>query len=238
MKKTFEEKCKEKHRRLITQAIRANTTYCILRQMLDQQENIKYLADYSPCFYNTFVRNYIQVLYIEISKMFDESEKSEGTRNLLIKMNNNRRQLSDHGEIEFNIFEKLTAKNAYSKKYKNIDELITESLLKINDNIDIINRVKKQRDKFYAHIDSKTNLEKLFKKYPVSYKDIEKLLLLNINLCNSLCKYFENTTTMPIFSNYDDLENTLHYIEKGIYAKNNETEFDYSGIKSYKYKKF
>lgn len=238
MVKTFEEKCHERLNRLVNQAIRANSTYCMLMQIIELLNKRNYATSLSVVFFNTIAYNFIKVLFIEISKMFDESEKSEGIRSLLIKMNKNKRQLSDHGEIEYNIFDKLTAKKSNSQKYISIDELITGSLLKISENIDLINRVKKQRDKFYAHIDSKTNIEKLSKKYPVTYSDIEKLLLLNINICNALCMYFENKTTVPIISNYDDLKKTLYYVEKGIYVENNESEFDYSEGKPYSYKKF
>ena len=57
-------------------------------------------------------------------------------------------------------------------------------------------------------------MDRLFKEYSVSLVTLEKLLTLNVNICNALYMYFIGSTVMPVTVNHDDLKRTISCIEK------------------------
>ena len=107
-------------------------------------------------------------------------------------------------------------KNNYFKENKKNKELLDNYI----SNNEVLNKerdeYKKQRDKFYAHQDKKINIDTFFSDYPVSIKDFEMLIILNVNIFNSLNAYFNNKTLYPVAVNCDDFKKTIYYIKKGV----------------------
>ena len=89
----------------------------------------------------------------------------------------------------------------------------------------IINRVRTQRNKFYAHYDADKfedleGLKNLFNDYSVTFKDFETLLLLYFSICNGLHNYFRDTYVSPNVIGCDDFNRTIHFIKLGIEKEN------------------
>ena len=222
MSKTYEEKCKERCYFLSEQMIYANQTYSVLMQIRDLIENHNEIANVSPTFYQTVIQNCIQVLFIEISKMFDTDPSSESIRSLLDSMKKNLPQLNRSSTIEVCMFERIFDTKSYSIEFQNIEELIEKSINMIESYEKESHNVKKQRDKYYVHYDRQTTIDIILQNYNVSYFEIGELLTLNTNLCNALYMYFFNHTVFPLFVDSDDFIRTLKVMEE---IRNSNNEF-------------
>ena len=181
------------------------------------------IINLSPAFYQTVLRNSIQSLFIEVSKMFDISKRAEGIHRLLLDIQSNIDKF-DKRQFSPVFFTELTDRRAEARKMGSLEEYVNYSLEEINRNSNIIEAVKAQRDQYYAHKDSDVkDLESFFEENKVTYEAFQKLLILNTNLNNGLYYYFVNNTTVaPLALGYDDLEKTIHFAEKGVRARKKE----------------
>ena len=75
----------------------------------------------------------------------------------------------------------------------------------------------KQRNKFHAHNDSKyfNNPDLISEDYPITYKDMEKLLLFPLDFCQFTIAMLTDKWKKVSVSNLDDWENTLEIVRKG-----------------------
>lgn len=217
MDTAFYKKCRERIDKISHRMIFTNQVYSVIMQLRSFQENHFELMSISPVFYRSVISCSIEVLFIEIYKMFDPNTSSDGIAGLLWTLNKNIHLLDDEKEIEAIEFEDLSSNKGKIRRYKNVEILIKESLEKITANEEKIKNLKTLRDKFYAHQDEAVkNVNSFFKQNAVSLIDIKTLLMLNVNLFNALYMYFYETTLYPISMNHDDFSKTIYYLEKGI----------------------
>ncbi len=218
--KTFYEKCAERSQRLMNIAIHTNQTYETLRQVQTLQNEKNKIINLSVAFYRTVIRNCIQDLFIEITKMFSPEKKSEGVKSLLDTMRENMSQVDVACRIEINWFSDFIDFSPKTRDFVNVEALVKQMLQEIEAHRDVINNVRKQRNKYYAHLDlTAAGSADFFSENMVTYKDLKELLLLNTNICNALYMYFHQATMMPLVTNYDDLKQTVFYVEKGLEHK-------------------
>jgi len=215
----FFNKCKERLDRISDSMIHANQAFSVYMQMRNFQEEHNELINISPGFYRCVFSCCVEVLFIEINKMFDPDPSSDGILGLLNSMKRSIDLLDREKPIAAGVIEKIDGKKWDSYEYENIEQLIDKAIESISQHDKIIYRVKTQRDKFYAHQDKDIkNLNDFFKKHSVSIIDLETLIVLNTNLFNALYTYFKNTTLMPVANNHEDFKKTVYYIEKGVEA--------------------
>ena len=216
MDKQYFESCRKRLDKIVEAMILTNEAHCILLQLRNFQMNNNELINISPGFYNCIIRNCIEVIFIEMYKMFDENKDNDGILGFLCSLRDNYHLLDTSREISANETKKLQDTTMSICKYNSIIQLVESSLKKIHDVDPLILPGKTQRDKYYAHYEKGINWDTFFDKYSVSLSDIESLLILNTNLCNALYMYFYNTTMIPVSMNSDDFKRTIDYIRKGV----------------------
>lgn len=212
----FVEKCKDRLNRISDSMLNTNQVFSVLMQMREFQQENNELINISPSFYGCVISCFIEVLFIDINKMFDPDTDSDGIFGLLNTIEKNIHNFDNNRNIEVNWTEELNFSKVTVRKYDNLEQLINDSIKLINEQYELLCRVKKQRDQFYAHQDKKINIDTFFSDYPVSIKDLEMLIILNVNIFNSLNVYFNNKTLYPVAVNCDDFKKTIYYIKKGV----------------------
>ena len=212
---TFYEKCQERTSRLMDFAINANQSYMLILIIRDLQANKNEIANISPAFYQSVFRACLQILFIDVSKMFDDKKKNESTLNLLSDMQKNQAQLENIGVIA-NHFRHLGDMKSYPFSCDNLQDILYKCMQLIAQNEDDIKSLRKLRNKYYAHLDrdSQNDLDKLFRENKVSLAAIERLLTLSINILNTLYMYFNNSTVFPVTTNHDDFKKTVWFVEQ------------------------
>jgi len=211
----FNEKCKERIKSYMGFTIMANQSYMVIVMLRDLQANKNEIINLSPAFYQIVFRNCMQALFVDISKMFDKDSKNMSIVSLL-NIINDHLDLLDNRAVFVNEFQHLDDSSAKCFKFDSLIGLIkhcNDSIAKSKKEIDSLTTL---RNKFYVHLDKKAqnHLDRLFNEYSVSLVTLEKLLTLNVNICNALHLYFVGSTVMPVTVNHDDLKRTISFIEK------------------------
>ncbi len=192
----------------------------------DLQGNKNDILNISPGFYHMVSRNSMQALFVDLSKMFDKDAKNMSIVWLLNSIKNHL-DLLDNRSVTVNEFQHLDDNFAVSRAFNSLTELVNyyaDSIAKSEQDIKSLTIL---RNKFYAHLDkdAQNHLDRLFKENAVSLITIEKLLILNMNICNALYKYFNDSTFVPLDINHNDLYRTISCIEK--YKELSEKYNDY-----------
>ena len=211
----FYEKCKERITDYINFSITANNSYMLIMMIRDLQGNKNDILNISPGFYHMVSRNSMQALFVDISKMFDKDSKNMSIVWLLNSIKNNL-DLLDNRAITVNEFRHLNDNYAVNISFNSLSELVNHYDDSIVKNEQDIKSLTVLRNKFYAHLDkgAQNHLDSLFKKNSVNLVTIEKLLILNVNICNALYKYFNGSTFVPLDYNHNDLYRSIMCIEK------------------------
>ncbi|MDZ5759436.1 hypothetical protein RAK27_12305 [Carnobacterium maltaromaticum] len=83
--------------------------------------------------------------------------------------------------------------------------------------VPILENMTKQRNKFHAHNDSKyfNNSDLISEDYPITYKDMEKLLLFPLEFCQFSIAMLTDVWKEFTVINLDDWENTLETVRNG-----------------------
>lgn len=211
---TFNEKCKERITNYMNFSITANDSYMVIMMIRDLQANKNDIINISPAFYKMVFRNSMQALFVDISKMFDNKSQNMSIVWLLNSIKDHL-DLLDNRAVTVNVFQHLNDNYAVNISFNSLSELVnhyTDSIAKSNQDIKSLTIL---RNKFYAHMDksAQNHLDSLFKENSVSLVTIEKLLILNVNICNALYMYFHGSTFMPLDYNHNDLYRTISCIE-------------------------
>ncbi|MCR4615061.1 MAG: hypothetical protein K5756_02805 [Clostridiales bacterium] len=220
----FYNECKERLTRISESMLLSNQAFCVIKQLLDFKDNQKDLINISPSFYTCVFDTCTSFLLIEICKMFDSDQNSNGIYGLLNTIKGKINLLDNNREIQANEIMTINDDTAKTQKYENITQFVRQSKKRINSHNAVIDSVKTLRNKYYAHSDNNVNFDDLFKDNPVSISDIESLLVLNVNLINGLYAYFNDSTLFPTFIGCDDFKKTIRYIEKGAEAYRKELD--------------
>lgn len=195
--------------------IGVNQSYMTIMMLRDIQNNHNDVINISPVFYHTVIRCCIQSLFVDISKIFDKNDRNESITVLLNSIRDNLQQIDNHPVI-INCFSSIDDKSPSSISFQSIEDLVNYVLDEIQKNQSDIDSVRNLRNKYYGHLDksSQDGLKKLFKDNSVSLDIMEKLLILNTNICNALNVYFFDKTVIPLVINHDDLYYTISCLEK------------------------
>lgn len=192
-----------------------NQCYMTIMMLRDIQHKHNYAINISPAFYHTVIRCFMQSLFVDISKMFDNNNRNESITTLLNSIRDNLQLVDDH-PVTINNFRTLDDISPTTMNFQSIEGLINHFLNEIKKNQSDIASVRKLRNKYYGHLDksSQDGLKKLFKDNSVSLDIMGKLLILNTNICNALNVYFFDKTVIPLVINHDDLYYTISCLEK------------------------
>lgn len=196
-------------------SVSANQTFALLVQLRDFHDEQYDLFSVSPQFFNTVAFNCMQVLLVEIYKMFDAGKDNEGIRTFIEKTKKGINQLDNSVKTGANFIDSVFSMSAKVKQFDSLQSIIDFSEEEIERNNELIGRVNKLRCKYYAHRDPNVkDVAKLFEEYQLTFENIEQLLVVNWNLCNAFRRYFFGDTVMPLPHNYDDCQRLFYLLSK------------------------
>ena len=127
MDNQFFEKCKNELGIISTSAINANQTYLAFQQLRDLIKKEPELFDLSRSFYNMVMQNCIQVIFIELCKMFDYKKDSGGIRSLQNKIISNISLLDNNIQIDPVVFSNFQDSMGLCVNFNSLEEMITDS---------------------------------------------------------------------------------------------------------------
>lgn len=211
----FYEKCKERITNYMDFTITANNSYMLIMMIRDLQMNKNDIINISPAFYHMVSRNSMQALFVDISKMFDNDSQNMSIVWLLNSIKNNL-DLLDNRVVNVSEYQHFNDNAYVNISFNSLSELVNHYADSVEKNEHDIKSLTILRNKFYGHLDksAQNHLDSLFKDNSVSLLTIEKLLILNFNICNALHMYFNGGTFAPLDLNYNDLYRSISYIEK------------------------
>jgi hypothetical protein len=211
----FYEKCKERITNYMDFTITANNSYMLIMMIRDLQMNKNDIINISPAFYHMVSRNSMQALFVDISKMFDNDSQNMSIVWLLNSIKNNL-DLLDNRVVNVSEYQHFNDNVYVNFSFNSLSELLNHYDDSIEKSEHDIKSLTILRNKFYGHLDksAQNHLDSLFKDNSVSLLTIEKLLILNFNICNALHMYFNGGTFAPLDFNHNDLYKTISYIEK------------------------
>ena len=204
-----------------------NDCYNLHKHMVEAKKEYLKEINIFPAFYSLALLSFLKITIIELAKLYDIHSKT--SINAL---------LNTCGK-NFNLFlTEITSEVSYVETNKtetfviNVD--IKKSLSEAKKNISsikhLIEPLRNQRNKYYAHLDKEYqfNYNLLINTFPLSYNDIDKLISLLSNICNTLYYNLCNASYVTQSSNWNDIDNMLK-IAKGYNSyekKARETELN------------
>lgn len=213
MDKQFFQKREEVLSRIMDNSIGANQTFALLIQLRDFYVEHNDLFSVAPQFFNTIAFNCMQVVLVEIYKMFDTSKDNEGIRTFIEKTKKGINQLDNSVKTRANFIASVFDMSAKVKQFDSLQSIIDFSEKAIKENSELLDRVDKLRCKYYAHHDPDVkDVSKLFERYQLTFDDVERLLVLNWNLCNAFKRYFSGCTVRPLPHNYNDCQRMFNML--------------------------
>ena len=202
-----------------------NSTYKCYQQIRMTEKNNPEVLEISPSFYSAVKNSFISTIIVELCNEFDRCERNLNLYGLLKSISKNIHQMSNPSDyFSINPYLNFNDISEDSISFNGLTEFINYSISEMDSTIDSMERIKKLRNKYYAHLDNDClkNPERFFLKTGVSYEEIENLLILYSNICLGLFLYLTDTTTHLLLEGYDDYENTYQIIVD--YRKNQALE--------------
>lgn len=170
--------------------------------------------DEFPAFYMLANKSFLYVCIIELAKLYERSEKSTGLQKLINVCDANR-----------NLFLKKSCENIIGGMTGELDERrdvkkdiskdINDAQNELNGLSSIINKLKAQRDKFYAHLDKEyqDNIDGLISDYPLNYSEIKELIDTATSICNKFYVDLCDSSYVCQSSNWNDINKVFDIIK-------------------------
>lgn len=234
-------------RNLYEQALETNACYSIIKQYHENSINYNREMNSSPAFYCLLYLSLQKNILMNIAKLYEHGKDSITIGYLLKECKTNyeifpekKSEFQDCGNIidipyvhivkpdEECYFKSDERKKKQMELYKEVG-IPVEIELTIQEYIEfyqkkycgirpIIENVRTQRNKIYAHNDkiSAFNIDEVLAKNPVSYGDIDKLIQFALDVTIFIIESLSDIVEPRNYLNIDDWESTLQLVKIGI----------------------
>ena len=196
-----------------------------------QKEHLSEINEF-PAFYQLAEKSFIHVCIIELAKLY-EYESESGIEKLIniCESNQNLFLKKFHNEITECETNKIVS--SYDIKVE-IKKDINEARNKLEHLSSIIDKLKGQRDKFYAHLDKEyqNNPSALITDYPLNYRDLKELITTASFICNTFYQDLCLTSHACQTLNWNDINNVFKVIKE--YKEMKHKEFSTQTIEELK----
>lgn len=219
------EELREKIKSYCSRITYLNDCFKLHKLMINSQK--EYLAEINefPAFYKISKKSFIYVCIIELAKLYERGNKNTSGIEKLINIcdaNQNLFLKKIHNEITDCDTDKIV--ESYDTKI-DIQKDIQNAKDKLKSLETVIENLKGQRNKFYAHLDKdyQKNPSALAKDFPLNYGEIEKLIYTAVSICNMFYKDLCNTEYVCHTANWNDIKNVFGIVKE--YKKIRDKEF-------------
>lgn len=206
-----------------------NDCFELFKHLTNCNKEYKNEINEFPAFYQLSLKSFLHNVIIELAKIYDFSTEKNATG--VIKLLN-------LCESNTNLFLRKYSYEITDYYPNKTPQTCTESIdvrcdikkarealesKKLND---IRDKLRGQRDKFYAHLDKEYQMDssKLINDFPLSYDEIKYLISTVEGICNDLLYDLCRTTYVCQTSNWNDIDNVLSVMKK--YRKIRDEKFN------------
>lgn len=187
----------------------ANGYFHILQQFMENKGKYSAQMGISTAFYHFTFNAYALATFSEISRIYDKNSNTNFFM-LIEKCNNN-----------LGLLLKIRVENLkHNKENKKIDqEYLEQRFERLTRTIDELNplfdNLKSQRDKIYAHNDSKSidSIENVIKKHPISMQDMKQLVNCTTETLDWIYNVMAQRHLEPLPKNINDWKETLSRVK-------------------------
>lgn len=198
--------------------VHVNDKYRLYRYLIERENDRLDELNMAPAFFTIVMEALQQSFMIEIFKLFDSNSKTGLVKLLNICMNSNKQFPVERNNIfhEINLDTGETIDTLYDNIKINAKKDIKELELKLKEKEEIINNLRGQRDKYYAHLDKEYFVKKdnISKKFPFLFYDMEELIDFAEEICNTLLIDLCGQSIYYNSTNYNDIKNILDTLYK------------------------
>ena len=180
------------------------------------ESKTKYLAElnFAPAFFQLIFSSLLHTVFIETAKLFDD--KSSTSLFKLIEISRQNTSLfktsRDVGHVDCETDKYVLGKTISIDVFSELNDCrqLLKSVSKERENL------RNRRNKYYAHLDEvyKNNNGKLEKDFPLSFKDMKKLLKVASELCNKISIIYDESIRAVQSSNVFDVDNLFKKLSK------------------------
>lgn len=191
----------------------ANDKFCLYKYLCERKQDRLDEMNIAPGFFSTVFDALRQSFIIEVFKLYD-IKSDTGLVKLLNICRNCYKTFPCKTYNEFHQIDIKTGETIYTLRDEveiNIIQDITQLKNKLSEKEGIINNLRGQRDKYYAHLDKKYFNDDLSisDDYPFSFNDVELLLDFAGEVCNTLLVDLCGEKVSPQSTNYNDIKYIL-----------------------------
>ena len=213
----FIEEAKKRIERLNHQALLANEHFRAIYEVRKLYPDHKEVLNMASFFFQLSIYAHQTHVYLSITKAFCTNEKTDESSLILLS------DMLKHGNDQFcNPFEVTEYKSTLSEEtnvlhFNSLKEAYDIINAGINEKADTIEKIKKQRNKYYAHMDrsSSKDYTAFFEENEVTMDEIDELLNLNFTICNCVNMLLDGSTLFHNVIHPGSLEVLARYAEKG-----------------------
>lgn len=215
---------KEKINRYCSRITYINDCFNLHKLMISSQKEHRAEINEFPVFFNISNKSFVHVCIIELAKLYEYKSDSgiekliticDANQNLFLKKIPNEITDCDTDKIIRNYDIKIDIQKDIQDAKNKLESLET-----------VIENLKGQRDKFYAHLDKEysENPSALTKNFPLNYEEIKNLIDTATSICNRFYKDLCRTEYVCQTMNWDDINNVFAIIKR--YKEIKDKEFE------------
>lgn len=213
----IKEELEELLEKYLFRIVYANDKYKLYYFLQERKSDRLEELNMAPAFFVTVFDALQQSFLIETFKLYD-IKSDTGIIKLLNKCENSNKLFPTKGYSVFHEIDPLTdeIKDTLRDEYQiNVLSDINKFRIELAEKDRVINNLRGQRDKYYAHLDNKyfNNQQNISIDYPLLFKDVGELLDFAGVICNTLLRDLCGRVISNNSMNYDDIKyilNSLH----------------------------
>ncbi len=213
----FIKEAKERIKRLNNQALLTNEHFRAIYEVRSLYPDYKEVLNMASFFFSLSIYAHQTHVFLSITKAFCTDEKTDESALILL------RDMFRHAYNQFgNPFEVSEYKSTLSDettvlRFKSLEEAYDIINAKIAEKADPIEKIKKQRNKYYAHMDrlSSKDYTLFFEENEVKMDEIDELLNLNFTICNCINMLLDGSTLFHNVMHTGSLKVLAKYAKMG-----------------------
>ena len=218
------EEAKKRIERLNHQALLANEHYRTIYEVRKLYPEHKETLNMASFFFQLSVYAHQSQVYLSITKAFCTDEKTD--ESALILLGDMLKHSNDQycNPFEVNEYISTLSDETNVLRFNSLEEAYCILNAGKNEKAATIDKIRKQRNKYYAHMDrvSSKDYTGFFEENEVSMDEIDELLNLNFTICNCINMLLTGTTLLHNVMHPGSLEVLANYAEKGKTAQMNQ----------------
>lgn len=213
----FIEEAKKRIERLNHQALLANEHFRAIYEVRKLYPEYKEVLNMASFFFQLSIYAHQTHVYLSITKAFCTDEKTDESGLILLGDMLKHAKEKYCNPFEVNEFKSTLSDETSVLRFNSLEDAFSILTAGKNEKAETIDKIRKQRNKYYAHMDmaSSKDYTRFFEENEVKMDEIDELLNLNFTICNCINVLLNGPTLMHSVMHPGSLEVLAKYAEKG-----------------------